>query len=285
MKRNFFKYFTLLLVLGLMIFAGCSKSNTDLQTIPETQGYYTSSMTNSLDQIDYVDYIRDQLYLIDGKYYYIPKVVTDSVPVSEIDLEKFILVGDSQEADNALSKNKFTTQEPSNMLLNDECSSANVDSGYTHFLVLLKYFTDEQMITFKKENMRHAFSNKLSALIKMINSWNLEAVYQKGIHDVGKHIEEWIDDDETKEIALNFLGITQWMIENQLPYIPEDITLGFFKCLNKCFSAHGTALSLGCALAVAGGMLVGPGGAAVGGTVCLAGTLALAATCSVGCVK
>ncbi|MCD6580095.1 hypothetical protein J7L48_11540 [bacterium] len=35
MKRNFLRYSTLLLVLGLMIFAGCSKSSTDLQTTPD----------------------------------------------------------------------------------------------------------------------------------------------------------------------------------------------------------------------------------------------------------
>ncbi|MCD6580135.1 hypothetical protein J7L48_11740 [bacterium] len=47
MKRTFLKYFSLVLVLGLIIFAGCSKSDTDLQTTPQkNNSNYTLSSNN-----------------------------------------------------------------------------------------------------------------------------------------------------------------------------------------------------------------------------------------------
>ena len=61
MKRNFLRYFTLLLVLGLIFFAGCSKSDKDLQTTPNNDVKAVLTTSNETVPVDCSDWTWAQL--------------------------------------------------------------------------------------------------------------------------------------------------------------------------------------------------------------------------------
>ncbi len=237
----------------LLVFAGCAKT-ADMQTVPLTSTQKALSVSNYSELSEATEDIGNQMYLIDNKYYYIPDYIMDYVngDLSKIPLDKYI------SADNP---------------------------GYNHFLEILEYGISNGNVEFIKENQKIPYLNKLHTVMKMIDKNNFNGAYKKGANDLVKHTKSWFANSSDITTASNMFGLTQWMLENEAPYIPENYTLGFFKCLDKCVSSHGTKLTIGCAIVVGVGMMIGPGGAVVGVNVCIAASLALVATCSLNCVK
>ena len=257
MINKYTKHFVLVLFIAIMVFTGCSKSNMDLQTTPNIQLNDNCMESNGLvSNIDYTSYIKDDIVYIYGQPHYIPK----ETDITEVDLSKW----------EHLIKNSTAMKNIPNNSYQD---------GYNNFLENIIILINAGFITFNNEQNNKPFIKKIRVLMKMIENWNLNAVYKKGFNDIAKHVDLWISSEDGKTVVMKYLGLTQFMLEHGQLLSNEMMFQNYFDCVVDCatimIANKLTALICVVAIAATGGL---------GGTVCSAYVLASVLWCSGMCL-